>query len=149
MFKPSKRFVIAGALVSAAFVAGGTQTYLASAEDPPTKAESQATATESTPPPAGTTKDGRTYGPLLPEGKTAGEVVPDLVSVVGDHGIEGYADSAVVLGDDKNGPASPAEALAQQASKASSPVVTPVFAKDGVTQIDTFTLSLPTFESPK
>jgi hypothetical protein len=88
---------------------------------------------------AGFTEDGRTYGPLLTSAD-GNEKVPDLVSVEGDHGKLGYADSPGVLGENEPAPSSPEEALRLQSERAKNPVVIPVFAKDGITKIDTFTI---------
>lgn len=89
---------------------------------------------------AGLTKDGRTYGPLLTSADGKNEKAPDLVSVEGDHGKLGYADSDTVLGENEPAPSSPEEALRLQSERAKNPVVIPVFAEDGITKIDTFTI---------
>jgi hypothetical protein len=89
---------------------------------------------------SGLTKDGRTYGPLLTSKDGLHEKVPDLVSIEGDNGELGYADSDAVFGEDQPAPSSPEQALLLQAAQAKHPTVVPVFSSDGVTQIDTFTI---------
>ncbi len=60
--------------------------------------------------------------------------------VEGDHGKLGYADSDTVLGENDPAPPSPEEALRLQSERAKNPVVIPVFAEDGKTNIDSFTI---------
>lgn len=85
------------------------------------------------------TGTGQTYG-TLPADSSGLDLAdaPDLVRVVGDHGVEGYASSADVLGKDEAAPESPATALAEQETSRS--MQTPVYAVDGVTVVDTFTI---------
>ena len=67
---------------------------------------------------------------------------PDLIYAIGDHGKKGY-----VLAVDLNGktPTSPEEAVAMTlAQDKGTPPVIPLYESDGVTQIDTFTLSKTT-----
>lgn len=85
-------------------------------------------------------EDGRTIG-KLPAGEEPVKVreIPDLVAVVGDKGVEGFAESKYILGTGEPAPRSPAEALEMQRSRAATTVV-PVYADDGVTIVDTFTI---------
>lgn len=89
-----------------------------------------------------TTPDGRTYG-RLPTGDKPLDPndLPDLIAVVGDNGVEGYAETSLVIGPAEP-PASPEEALEQQQNAPESRSV-PVYAKDGVTVIDTLTVGGP------
>lgn len=89
-----------------------------------------------------TTPDGRTYG-KTPAGTGMGigvERQPDLVAVDGDHGVNGYVSKELLNAPFLHMPKSPAEALKEQAEKARNPTVLPVFAADGTTQVDTFTM---------
>lgn len=97
----------------------------------------------------GVTPDGRTYGtvPVPVDGQGGGqsasdaELMPDLVAVTGDHGRTGYVDSAVLM-DDGHEVTNPQEALEYMRKQArSGPTELPVYAKDGVTVVDTFTMS--------
>lgn len=85
--------------------------------------------------PTGVTKDGRTYGSELDS--LHGKPAPDLVAVVGDHGKLGYVDakSLATIGDSD----SDAARAKSNALKADGKLSLPVYATDGVTQIDTFT----------
>lgn len=69
------------------------------------------------------------------------EDLPDLMCVIGDNGIKGYAytEDFLYKGAAKN----PEEAVAQMEAKANGtyvPVVIDVYESDGVTVIDTFTI---------
>lgn len=125
-------------VVVLAFLAGVAFTLAPARSDAPQRMATSDTQAM----PSGVTKDGRTFGPLAQGDSVDDGDIPDLVAVIGDRGIHGYAESAVVLGGDSGGPSSPEEALRMQAARAKNgPVRVPVFAKDGVTQIDVFTLS--------
>lgn len=96
----------------------------------------------------GVTPDGRTYGrvpgPVDAQhgGWSAGDagVMPDLVAVIGDHGATGYVDSAVLM-DDGSEVTNPQEAAEYMRKKARrGPTELPVYAKDGVTVVDAFTM---------
>lgn len=84
-------------------------------------------------------KNGQTYG-------TAGDKMydddlPDLISVIGDHGVHGYVTKEDYLDDD--GITCPEEAAAYMEAKANGEIpvkVWTVYASDGVTVVDTFTL---------
>lgn len=118
-----KRLGVAGAALVAACSVGG---YALA---------STATASPTYP----VTPTGQTYGTLPSDGTQlplAG--LPDLVKVVGDHGIEGYAASSDVLGVGDAAPATPELALAQQKLNVTRAV--PVYAADG-TVVDTFTIA--------
>jgi hypothetical protein len=83
--------------------------------------------------------DGRTLGTLPPHGTHLDvDSVPDLVAVVGDSGIEGFADSCYILGKGEAAPRSPAEALRMQGNRPD--IVVPVHASNGMTVIDVFTI---------
>ena len=87
-----------------------------------------------------TLPDGRSLGRLPAEGdQLAVDKIPDLVAVVGDHGVEGYADARYILGKGEPAPRSPAEALAMQRDRPPTTTVL-VYAEDGVTIVDTFTI---------
>ena len=90
--------------------------------------------------------DGRTYGtvPIRP-GVTEGDL-PDLVAVVGDHGVDGYVLSKELAADPNANPATPAEAIANQAKGKDR--VLRVFTADGRTQVDTFTVWGPNHNAP-
>ena len=96
-------------------------------------------AVSSRSPDSGITAEGRSFGPLPTGGShLSPSQIPDLVAVVGDHHVLGYADSDLLLGDD---PAdSPAEALGRQESRPKIRKV-PVYATDGTTIVDIFTVS--------
>ena len=89
---------------------------------------------------AGITADGRSFGPLPTGGgrHLSPSDIPDLVRVVGDKEVVGYADSDLLLGGDAAG--SPAEARRRQESAPNTRKV-PVYASDGTTVVDTFTVS--------
>lgn len=94
-----------------------------------------------------TNDEGTTYrrAPLDRQGRAESDV-PDLVAVVGDHGVEGYVRSDELADDPNANPATPEEALAIQA-KAEDRVL-PVFGADGRTQVDTFTVWGPNHDLP-
>lgn len=83
--------------------------------------------------------DGQTVGRVPDPGPSGGAVpideMPDLVAVVGDSGVNGYARLTDLLGEE---PADPSEALAAQDSQGDHKI--PVFAEDGRTRIDWFTI---------
>lgn len=84
---------------------------------------------------SGVTADGRSFGPLPTSGShLSPSQIPDFVRVVGDHKVVGYADSHVLLGGGQA--TSPAEALSQPAPRQVS-----VYASDGTTVVDTFTVN--------
>lgn len=88
-----------------------------------------------------TTPDGRTFG-TLPTGDEQGLAVsdlPDLIAAVGEQGRHGYITREAFMGGPA--PSSPGEALAAQ-EKAEA-VTVPVYAEDGTTVIDTFTITGP------
>jgi hypothetical protein len=90
---------------------------------------------------------GQTYGKApLDRHDFSESDFPDLVAVVGDHGVEGYVRSHELADDPNANPATPEEALAIQA-KAEDRIL-PVFAADGRTQVDTFTVWGPNHEVP-
>lgn len=64
--------------------------------------------------------------------------MPELVAVVGNSGREGYARATDLFGTEEDDPRTPEEALRQQENSKS--VGIPVFAADGVTVVDSFTL---------
>lgn len=89
-----------------------------------------------------TTPDGRTFGDLPTDnGPLPVEKIPDLVGVVGDNGVEGYAKAEDLDGPGPE-PTSPEEALRLQ-DEAPAEWIVPVYAEDGITQIDTFTVAGP------
>ncbi len=68
---------------------------------------------------------------------------------MGNHGIEGYADSKLVFGD-ADQPSNPEEAVAYQKARTEAynngkrvAYVVPVYSADGATQVDTFSVKLP------
>lgn len=82
-------------------------------------------------------KNGESYGTSLdsPDGRD-----PDLVAVLGDNGIVGYARSTDLDGEK---PSSPEEAIRMQEEREKAgnpPIVVNVYKSDGVTVIDTFTI---------
>jgi hypothetical protein len=86
------------------------------------------------------TPDGRTYGTLPTEGDhLAVADLPDLIAVKGNNGRNGYITRDAFMGGPP--PSSPEEALRQQ--RKGGDVVVPVYAEDGVTVIDTFTIQGP------
>jgi hypothetical protein len=98
----------------------------------------------------GVTPDGRTYG-KTPDGAGMGlglERQPDLVAVYGDHGVEGYVSKESLNAPFLETPSSPEGALRAQAERRKNPIVLPVFAEDGTTQVDTFTLGKGFREHP-
>jgi hypothetical protein len=86
------------------------------------------------------TADGRTYGTLPTNDEPlAVSDVPDLVAVVGENGVDGYITKDAFIGGEA--PQSPEEALKWQASASSTTV--PVYAEDGTTVVDSFTIDGP------
>lgn len=84
--------------------------------------------------------DGRTIGTLPTDDRPlVVKDMPDLIQVRGDHGKLGYVTKDDFLGGPA--PSSPKEALAQQASAETTTI--PVYAEDGETVIDTFTVLGP------
>lgn len=82
--------------------------------------------------------NGQTYGTA--GDKMYDEDLPDLISVIGDHGVHGYVTKDDFLDDD--GITSPEEAVAFMEAKANGDIpvkVWTVYASDGETVIDTFT----------
>ncbi|WP_298132820.1 hypothetical protein [Micropruina sp.] len=103
--------------------------------------------------PSGVTEAGLSYGPVpMPSGDddtVPDSLTPDLVSVMGDNGVLGYAESSLVFGDAWQA-ANPKDAVAQEAAREAARTagdsvqhVIPVYAEDGMTQIDTFTIEYP------
>lgn len=92
-----------------------------------------------------TNENGQTFGkaPVTGPG-LSGSDVPDLVAVVGDHGVEGYVRAEELAADPNANPATPEEALAIQATAEDR--VLPVLAADGRTQLDTLTVWGPNHE---
>lgn len=69
------------------------------------------------------------------------EDIPDLVSVIGDHGVQGYITKADFLHED-DGVTNPEEAVKFMEAKERGEIpvrVRTVYASDGVTVVDTFT----------
>lgn len=84
--------------------------------------------------------DGRTIGTLPTDDKPlAVKDMPDLIKVSGDSGKLGYVTREDFLGGPA--PSSPEEALAEQADAKTETI--PVYAEDGKTVIDTFTVLGP------
>lgn len=82
-----------------------------------------------------TNDSGQTYGSNI--GSTSPETDPDLILVIGDHGVEGYVYSSEL---NTPAPASPAEAVAGQTPPGEVEAVLDVYAADGTTKVDTFTI---------
>lgn len=129
----SATIIVAGFVVGAAWgaIAQGIAGYTVAS----------ASAALSEPDPAAaypTNRSGQSYG-KLPTGDASSyndEDLPDLQAAVGDHGVEGYLDARDLEGEE---PSTPEEALAQQESAAPTKVV-PVYASDGTTVVDSFTI---------
>lgn len=84
-------------------------------------------------------ENGETYGSAM---YAELDAVPDLVLARGDNGVEGYlraVECAFLL--DPNPPKSPEEAIARQEAEQGKTFVYNVYALDGVTVVDTFTLN--------
>ena len=89
--------------------------------------------------PSGVTKDGRTWGPWSDDPEAS---VPDLVRIRGDHGTIGYADADLVVNGTAHEGRTPEENLRLQEERKNDPPMTiPIYAEDGVTQVDTFTFA--------
>jgi len=119
-----RRYVAVGG--AALIVAGGGAAFASSqmAEEPETYQEQSARFKVDT----GVTADGRTYGAVPPFGSDnmiEEKDFPDLVAVQGDHGIQGFAERKAM----------------NKEPEAGQSIVVPVYAKDGVTKIDTYTIS--------
>lgn len=94
---------------------------------------------------SGTLPDGRSYGPapVVPGGGQVDEaqllsLLPDLVSVEGDHGVQGYASADVVYGTGEVKSPEDASAYLEERAK-NGPISTPVFDVNGK-KVDTFTV---------
>ena len=86
-----------------------------------------------------TNASGQTYGNLPNSGEgMRTEDIPDLIGVKGNSGLYGYITKHAFLGGPP--PANPSQALENQAT--ASPVTVPVYASDGVTIIDYFTIGV-------
>jgi hypothetical protein len=84
-----------------------------------------------------TNASGQTYGDLpTSDEPLSNKDIPDLVGVMGNNGEHGYITKRAFLGG--RAPANPEQALEIQAT--AEPVTVPVYAADGVTVIDTFTI---------
>jgi hypothetical protein len=82
---------------------------------------------------------GQTYGDLpTSDEPMSSKDIPDLVGVMGNNGEHGYITKQAFLGG--RAPANPKQALEIQAT--AEPVTVPVYAPDGVTVIDTFTIGI-------
>lgn len=90
--------------------------------------------------PAGTTPDGRSFGGFPDSEDAAFEDLPELVAVVGDHGIKGYADKRPLFGEGAEPPSPDSKEWDDYVIENAKPIVVPVFASDGVTKVDTFTI---------
>lgn len=101
---------------------------------------SEATAASNAGPHYPANSVGQTYGTLPVDVTTLPlDEIPDLVKVVGDQGVEGYAYAGALLGVGDVAPATPQEALRLQNVTFATQI--PVFAADGVTIVDTFTVA--------
>lgn len=87
-----------------------------------------------------TTPDGRTYGGVPSGTDFLDRGAPDLIAVLGDHGRQGYVSKELLAAPFNDVPTSPEDALADQLARKRNPAVLPVYAADGKTQIDTFTM---------
>lgn len=87
-------------------------------------------------PPLKVNTSGQTYGSLIGRG-TSLESAPDLVEVIGNNGKLGYVEKIHFFGEV---PTTPDEVAAANA-RADELLVVPVFASDGKTKVDTFTLN--------
>lgn len=118
-----RRYVAAGG--AALIVAGGGAAFAGSqmSDEPETYQDQSARFKV----PTGVTEDGRTYGAVPPFGSDnmiEEKDFPDLVAVQGDHGIQGFAER---------------KAMSKEPAAGQS-VVVPVYAEDGVTKVDTYTI---------
>ena len=83
--------------------------------------------------------NGQTYGTA--GDKLYDEDIPDLIAVIGDHGIQGYVTKEDYMDDD--GVTCPEEAVAYMEAKARGEIpdqVWTVYEADGITPVDTFTV---------
>ena len=87
---------------------------------------------------SGHTAGGRTYGPA----PQPGGQLPDLVKVLGNHGVVGYVDSSVLCTPNGKQPTNPQQAL-EYMRTAPARWTIPVYNKDGKAQVDTFTVMGP------
>ncbi|MGK2875492.1 MAG: hypothetical protein ACSLEW_07605 [Nocardioides sp.] len=89
-----------------------------------------------------TNDQGMTYG-AFPSESTQDRAAdsPDLVLVIGDNNVEGYVYNSESFADDE-APSSPEEAIKQQDSSSGRRVIS-VYADDGKTVVDTFTIVRP------
>lgn len=129
---------ICSVLVAGVGVVGGV--VIASSTGLGTSAPASASLTQSeTLEPLGVNDSGLTYGSLA--GHLNPDDAPDLILVAGNEGRDGYVRKADFF---QPLPASPQEATAQMTARRTSADLTiPVFDVDGVTQIDTFTMTAP------
>lgn len=93
----------------------------------------------------GRTDEGLTYGKILPgDGTVPADVMLDLVAAGGDSGKAGYVRESDLLSG-LSEPTSPDEAVAM-AAQSRRPRTVPLYASDGRTVIDTFTINAPPTE---
>lgn len=86
--------------------------------------------------PASPTSDVEVGGmPTTP--RFSNDDVPDLIRAIGDRGVEGFVKKEDLLGPEEP-PSSPREALALQQA---APAAIPVYARDGVTVVDSLSLN--------
>ena len=91
---------------------------------------------ESEPPVYGVNQNGETYGSSA-YARTY-EEEPDLIAAIGDNGEKGYIRRSESEEED---PSSPEEALRIQNERANQPPrIIPLYAEDGITVLDTFTI---------
>ncbi|MBR5404920.1 MAG: hypothetical protein IK107_01350 [Oscillospiraceae bacterium] len=139
MKKLTKGAVMLFSLLAGFSVAAGAIVYAGSTLKPiPYDTEGHAVPHEGNP--NSVNANGQTYG-------TAGdkmyvEDIPELISVIGDHGIQGYITKSDFLHED-DGVTCPEEAAQFMEAKERGEIpvkVRTVYASDGVTVVDTFTL---------
>lgn len=130
--------VALGAFALAAITGGATAAFAAESpsSDEPVATQPKEFRAKQLDVPKGVTADGRTYGSGANE--LRGDKRFDLVSVVGDHGKLGYADRAKMDALIDDVPPSKSDELRQDL--AAGRLKVDVYAEDGVTKIDTFTL---------
>lgn len=128
-------FALGGAVFGIAAIAGGITTAMAS-DDRPLTSEKYSIE-------VGTTKDGRTYGSMF-DAEEGGPTY-DLVSVIGINGKQGYVDrkdyenlKASVFASGSPGDTSAAKETATKL--AAGDLSLPVYAPDGVTEVDKYVL---------
>jgi len=138
--KKKFKSIISGVTVAAGLVVGfaGFSVFANSSSSPFIYADQEQKVLLNTKAPTySINQSGETYGSAM-YARTESEM-PDLAAAIGDNGVLGYIRLSESMGEM---PSSPEEAIAMQNRRSTqAPLVVSLYAEDGITVLDTFTIS--------